>query len=530
MEAEKEIELVFKYLKEIEVYIDRKEFLYQINSHPDYPSLLAVKDTLDFISISNSVLKVDFENFNNLPSIFISLINEIDDKNNKYLSYFKVIDGIIKHTNSSGEEKIINKDDLETIWTSVVFVITENSIVKKPWDVGEILSFNIIILFLIFTFTFLNFETGILIFMNLIGLYFSTEAIKIELGINSIIKDQICNTIDNTDCEGIINSNLKLFGKFKFNDLSFLFFSTQVLSFVILGKLEYFQLYIFQILLLITSIPITIYSIYYQGWKIKKWCPICICIIIILYIQILYLLFLVFPLINFNFPPIKLILLYFVIVVINIFSFHLLKTGIQKIILLRTENNLNLKFIKNYHFFKLILTQASRFNPNLLNSGLSVGNINSKLCLTVVYSPFCSFCSETHLIISKIFADYKEKVNIQIRFNLSGKNDGYDILYVQLHRIYKEEGSINFMIALETWFKEKDLIKWIAQYSKKTVDETKLINEILIVNYENYNNGIYFTPYIMVNGYEYPFHLNKKYLLNYLPDLIEDSEDLINTF
>ena len=44
---------LYQYLEKEEIIIDKKEFDFQIKFHPDYPSLLAIVDTLIFCNIDN---------------------------------------------------------------------------------------------------------------------------------------------------------------------------------------------------------------------------------------------------------------------------------------------------------------------------------------------------------------------------------------------------------------------------------------------------------------------------------------------
>lgn len=39
--------------------LDKEEFYFQFNSHPDYPSALALSDTLDFFRIENDAYEIE---------------------------------------------------------------------------------------------------------------------------------------------------------------------------------------------------------------------------------------------------------------------------------------------------------------------------------------------------------------------------------------------------------------------------------------------------------------------------------------
>jgi len=72
---------IFQYLNKDGVEIDKPEFLLQLQSHPDYPNLLAIVDTLNFFDISANAFKITQEeysfsslHFRSFSWIFISKI------------------------------------------------------------------------------------------------------------------------------------------------------------------------------------------------------------------------------------------------------------------------------------------------------------------------------------------------------------------------------------------------------------------------------------------------------------------------
>ena len=78
---------LFQYLEKEDINIDKTEFEYQIQSHPDYPSLLSIADTLSFFNIDNGALRVDVSEIDLLPSRFIALLSE--ENNNPQLTFIE---------------------------------------------------------------------------------------------------------------------------------------------------------------------------------------------------------------------------------------------------------------------------------------------------------------------------------------------------------------------------------------------------------------------------------------------------------
>lgn len=50
---------LFQYLQAEGISIDQNEFVFQLESHPDWGTILAVNDTLDFFNVNTAVFKVN---------------------------------------------------------------------------------------------------------------------------------------------------------------------------------------------------------------------------------------------------------------------------------------------------------------------------------------------------------------------------------------------------------------------------------------------------------------------------------------
>ena len=52
---------LFQYLEKENIAIDQAEFEFQLHSHSDVPSMLAISDTLQFFNIENTEKKIVFQ-------------------------------------------------------------------------------------------------------------------------------------------------------------------------------------------------------------------------------------------------------------------------------------------------------------------------------------------------------------------------------------------------------------------------------------------------------------------------------------
>ena len=56
--------------------LNQKEFSFQFQSHPNYPSALAFSDTLNFLGVKNEAYNLDKEYWEELPQEFITIYNK----------------------------------------------------------------------------------------------------------------------------------------------------------------------------------------------------------------------------------------------------------------------------------------------------------------------------------------------------------------------------------------------------------------------------------------------------------------------
>lgn len=194
---------LFHYLEKEEILLDKPEFLFQVQSHPNYPSLLAISDTLAFFNIDNAAIRVEFAEIDDMPDRFITLLSEhlsiphlyfIEKKDS---SYFATKD---KKTVE------ITKASLESRWNNVVLLAErseEERIIKnKKQQWHWFLSSLCLVLFVTIVFLFAGgLRTYSFFIFPTIGLLFSIAAIKDLFGAKSKLINSFCNITASTSCD-----------------------------------------------------------------------------------------------------------------------------------------------------------------------------------------------------------------------------------------------------------------------------------------------------------------------------------------
>lgn len=513
---------LFQYLKKENIIIDRNEFIFQLNSHPESPSLLALSDTLSFFNIDNLATKIDFEDIIHLPKNFIALLT----RNNKpFLAVVEKVGTDFKYQEDKNPVRV-SKDKFKGIFQNIVLLAEKSETNEVKTNSKFQLSFLLLfgaVFYISFLFLSKANSTVFLFFLlSIVGVYFSIEAIFKEIGIKSKFSESVCNITSSADCDTVIKSKgLNFLEKFNYSNFSISFFVAQVLYLFIMQVANddngFFEL---QFVLLLFSIPITFLSIYHQVKIAKKWCPICLFIIGLLYTEITLIYFT--KSISIGFDIVDVIVFLFLFTTIYFFA-----STMKNIFKIKNEQQEELfamnRFKRNYKLFKLALNESEKVNIAINIDSLIVGNPNAEVKLTLITNPFCGFCKEAHQIIKKIYKLHKDDICINFQFNYDVNR--LDIKSKKIHseflQIYFNEGYDFFMESLDNWF-EREISP---NYDKVKISESK-IDEILNQQFvTNKNNRTNFTPCFIINNAIYPKIYDRKELIYFIPELIGDLKE-----
>lgn len=519
----KNIENVFKYLKEEGISINQKEFKYQFKSHPDSPSLLAICDTLNFFGIDNGALRIDNSEINSLPDAFIA---NLKNNNNKELSFITKKKDSYFISNDTKLKKI-TQSELSTIWNNIVLLIEKgeenNLVLKKETKINYylILPFLLSFLFILYK-TFSSFWTLGFYLFPIVGFILSLGALKSLFKTKSNFFNKLCNVTSNTDCESVISSSKwDLFNKLSFSDLSITFFATQLIALFVIGFTNnYTSYFLIQKILLLSSFPIILVSIYYQKFVEKKWCPICLLIISVILLELVYVT--IFQDVIFNAFNIVSVLIYFFIGFSTLLVWFTLKKSFIKANELK-ENELKAnRFRRNYFVFKNALVGNQKYE---IPEELSLSN-NKKALINIdlITSPFCGFCKDPHFMLQEIKKNYGDTINVRTIYFFDIYDEQDDSLK-QFHRnllyINQPSKEEEFDNAMSDWYSNKDVDSWMRKYGE--VFDSKRIDLLLKSQYDWCNRyKLNFTPCLFINGYKYPEAYDLGDLKYFIQDIIED--------
>lgn len=119
---------------------------------------------------------------------------------------------------------------------------------------------------------FAHFSTIMLTLFNCAGLYFTWLLVQKSLNIHTAASDRVCGVLEQGGCDSIIKLKVsKLFGVFAWSEIGFGYFLISLLTLLttpyMLPALAICNL---------CCLPYTVWSIWYQKFKARHWCTLCV--------------------------------------------------------------------------------------------------------------------------------------------------------------------------------------------------------------------------------------------------------------
>ena len=488
--------------------LDKQEFYFQFNSHPNYPSALAFSDTLNFLGLKNDAYELDKEYWDELPNEFMALVDNSFSLVKKKDSEFTIYSDKVK--NISKEELYKNSGDFV-----LLFEKTEN---LKTTTFFDFKPFIYVIFGIILLYSFLEFTWYESIFnlLSLLGIYISLELFNQKFGQESIVVNNICGGASSSNtqsaCATIFSADKTNILGLKLSDFSLIYF----LGITFIGLLFPSAQFALRIISLI-SVLVILYSLYVQAFVEKSLCRVCLFIIFILLSQIVissfyFSLEVYLPIVFIGI--IAFISLFFTIAFLN----NLMNQKEE----LKKSNAKNLRFKRNYDLFKRELLSNEKIEFSDKNT-FFLGNKDAKLHISVVSNPYCGFCKNAHKILEDLLAKYPEEISAQIRFNYSGESAGekYTQLISDFLSIYQNKSQHEFLNTVDTWFENRneDEIK-----RKSGTNQPQNLTDIIQMTSENSSAGLTFTPVFILNGYQFPDKYDREDIHYFINELIEDED------
>lgn len=513
------IKIVKKYL-DINYYSNlKKDFEELFMSHPNFPSVFAITDSLDMLGIENVALKVPKDQLSELPESFLALFKQ-------ELVLVSKAENSIGIYSEGGEKQLLSLEAFSNDWSGVIIALEPNSITETTSFKANLnwlkYGLPVLALFLLsFVYNQYSWNNLVLLITSAIGLLVSFFIVQEKLGVKNEMISKLCNINTNTSCDSVIQSKNNEISKWiDFSDLPLTFFSVSILAILIQPT---WSAYLVGFASLV-SVPVIIYSIWLQKFKLKKWCLLCLAVsFLIVFQSVQWFLGGRLPLDTLLpnlFPT-----LFSLIAVTSVLL--VLKPVLEDKI--KAEENVSKlkKFKRNYNLFNYLSKEIPVENGFEELEGIQFGNKNANIKLTLILSPSCGHCYKAFQDAYELILKFPEKTSLKVLFNINPENNSnpYKIVVESLLAINNSNPE-KITEALSDWFtKEMKLEPWLEKWKMKTVD--------MKVNYQIHSqyhwcleNKFNYTPVTIINNKQFPNEYEISELKYFQNDFSEEKEIL----
>lgn len=515
---------VSQFLQLLQVPISEKYVRKIIASHPDFPSLLSIADTLQRLGIDHAVGRIEKETLEELPYPYLLPL----DKGRGDILLIRNKKDLTKHQSDLGQ------------WSGVVLQAeaTKKNVDKTNHELYRkerrgrqltvaLLAILAILLLLpfIISFSLLAFT---LLATSLAGVVVGYFILAKEVGISYTVVDAFCNPSKAAvnSCDTILKADIHLLG-IKFSDAVLTYFVFQTVT---LGLAQAWPQATGFITILawlsIATLPIIFFSLYYQYFVAKVWCRLCLVVVGILASQLF-----IFAISYFNGAILLIGNLSFVLAIVLAMliaaigvAVLLVKSKIEHANELSAVGANGNRVKHSVAVFTHLLLKQKKVDDLPFEKEMRVGNPDAPIQIIMVSNLYCDPCKLKHEVVDQLAAIYPDSVSVSFRFVRSGKNEGSvrHLLAYWAENIYaKEDESDNTMKLMHDWFAWWDF----AKFDKQHPIETAEIHEKLAAQHYAWIDKaeVGLTPTFFVNGYELP----KEYVID---DLLAMASSLAYSF
>jgi uncharacterized membrane protein len=503
------VSVIQRVVKHFRIKVMKGSVKVALKSNSYYPTFKSICDTLNDWKVENYPLKYQPEEMKELTAPYIVHFNSgggqlafVSKIKNNTITYYDSYSlkreiGIQEFLEKcSGAVILLNPDersgekDFRKKW--------QDEFICKSILPLTVFAFLLFVVFAAFNSFVIGSELlqktqGLLFFTKTTGIALSLLLILHEFDVRLSLTEKLCHLNKATNCNIVLNDKAsKIFGWFGWADAGFIYF-TGCLLFLLQGSRagDYSLLAILSAL----SMPYPLFSIYYQGFVLKKWCPMCLGVQLILIIEFI-LLFPQFTCLNFSFTSLSTLILTFLatgIIYTLVILYFSEKTSHE------IQYNKYLGFKKNPDVLRTLLLNQKRYDIPVTEASLVFGDKDSSIKITAFLSLQCSHCARA---FDKIKELLKSDPNMGISIILITSE--VNILNT-LHHLNRRNRDDDALALLEQWYT-------MDSYSRSRLSDNLCIPEVDDIskevsneNYELFKKcNVSGTPTFFVNGYLLP--------------------------
>lgn len=484
--------------------------------HPNFPTFVAISDVLHDFNVPNLATRLTPDHLHEIP---LPAIAHFEGGGGTFITITKIKDDTIEWTHDKVGIKKESIADFLHHWQGTTLLIEPHATSgevnykeNRKQEIIESLRFPFIITGLLTCFGLLlyqvtkqysitdNWQYYALLLTKTLGLVVSVMLVWYSIDSNNSFLRSVCQLNNKTNCNNILNSKVAIiFGWLTWSEIGLFYFAGGFLTLLFTPPLVAWGL--------LGGLGIyTIWSIYYQAFIAKEWCPLCVTIQVLIWIEFFIFLKMGFTQnsfsgINWHSILSSLFGVWGIFPILWVFIKKPLQKSLQTDTIYREFQKL--KFDPDYI---QALMSKEVFLPPIFEGmkTIEMGNPAAENTVILVLNPMCNFCKE-HFNdgVSLILNSSNIKINL-IFFVPPYQNDLSNLVTQYILGFDNNERAIDLT---NYWFSQKklDLNKFIfinSEQSNKLEGQKQVNFHRRWVNLSESN----VSPTIYLNNVRIPSH------------------------
>jgi protein-disulfide isomerase len=512
------------FLKILNIKVNKETVNEILRSHPDYPSILSISDTLYKFYISNGAGRIEKADIDELPVPFMA---PLKDKEFPIAVVKEVTDSSVLIYNKNFTKTIsLNKETFFKKWDGVYLLAEPDEHAgeqnyqsnKQKAFFNKVAPAVTLILFIVLSVLLLNRNAigGSFSLSQLIGIHIQYSILVAGVFVTSLllwyevdkfnpILNKVCTGISKGNCSLILSSRYgRIFSWLSWSEVGFFYFSGSLLILLFNNNINSSILLISWLNIL--ALPYTIFSIYFQWQVAKQWCVLCLAVQALLILGGFNILAHSFigTATDISFPFVVQSTL---IVLSLILLWYILKSYILQFQENKNVKKEHLRMKLNEDVFDSLLQSQKKLNVPVDGIGIDFGNPNASNTLIKVCNPYCGPCARAHAKIEELLA---QTSNLKVKIIFTTSNLDSDISLrptrhlMAIATLNRDNQSI-IKQSLDDWYlaDDKNYDLFAEKYPLNGALQEQG-NKIEAMDDWCKEMGISFTPTLFFNGYQFP--------------------------
>ncbi|MFV0390543.1 MAG: vitamin K epoxide reductase family protein [Paludibacteraceae bacterium] len=432
---EQNVNATIHFLKLHGIQVNNSSVDDTLQSHPDWPSLLCISDSLTAWNIPNAAGRIEPNQIDALSTPFMAYTRQPEE----VLCVVKELSETEVTYYFSPKNKFIteNKEEFIKNWLGV-YLIAEKTKESGEKDYAKVrlrkrfrslIPITLLVLFLAgtlyqvisrfdFSGGFLDFGEFFQYLILLAGVFVSVLLLWHEIDNANPLLHKVCTGISKGNCDAVLNSSQsKVFSWLSWSEVGLFYFAGGLFALLYVNP-PYEAMSIIAYVNLL-ALPYTVFSIYYQAKIVKQWCVLCLTVQALLLAGALNVLVNRFPI---PFYDIRFIvyMMAFTAYIVSVLLWYFVKPYLLKMQESKNTKRAYLRVKFNSEVFDTLLKKQMKIVSSADGIGIDLGNPLATNQLIKVCNPYCGPCSKAHPKIEKLL---EEIPNLKVKIIFTTPNN-----------------------------------------------------------------------------------------------------------